>query len=266
MQKAAHAADAEPFEYQEWNWWNEGFYKPGERNDDWSPRGLGLRAIKTELAWLGYDDPPMKDNGYFGTNMGPNVKRFQNDHGLIPDGVIGPRTALAICHKRIANFEEPPEGGGVWIPDHLLCRQLALESAFYFSARNTTMDFGLAQLHIIGDPRRITYPATDRPIVPPGVSEHDAWLYVYRVGVNVRYLAESLREAHHELYGIRPEGASEMDVWYAVVFSHNAPGIAPAWLKDGLPETGGGDLSGWFAEFSGCSTWAPVSDYRSLQS
>lgn len=219
--------------YQSWDWGSDGgYFRPKENNQNDSPRGYAIRAIKVELKWQGYDDGPvpMKDNGYYGTNMVPSVKNFQTEHGLIDDGVIGPRTMKELCRRRVLNFEAGNENR-VEIPDHLLCRTIDLESAWYPACRNTTEDYGIAQIH---DPLNARY--NDGSRVCPGGD----WQYAYRVGVNVRYLAEHLRKNYKSLKGYAPAGTSEDDLWRAAVFAHNAPAWAQEWMLAGYPCEGGG--------------------------
>ncbi len=216
--------------YQSWDWGNDGgYFHPKENAGNDTPRGYSIRAIKRELAFNGFQDPLMKDNGFYGTNMRPNVEAFQYTEGLTPDGVIGPRTMKALCRKRVLNFEESHG-----IPDHLLCRTIDLESAWYPACRNTTEDYGLAQIHM---PLNAKF--ADGSDVCPG----DDWQYAYRVGVNVKYLAEHMRRNHRHLADVAPAEISDADVWRATVMAHNAPAWAETWMLAGFPEDGGGEVT-----------------------
>lgn len=226
--------------YQSWDWSNDGgYFSPKENAGDTTPRGYAIRAIKRELRWLGFDlvgtSTPMVDNGYYGTNMIPNVEAFQESVGLEADGVIGPRTMKELCRKRVSNWEAAVEGDGrILIPNHLLCRTMDLESAWYPACRNTTEDYGLAQIH---NPLQ-SYFNDGSPICP-----NSDWQYAYRIGVNVKYLAEGLRHNHKWLAGYAPAGTTEEELWKAAVMAHNAPYWAKDWMRDGFPESGGGTVT-----------------------
>lgn len=215
--------------YQEFDW-REGFFKPGEVNTDRSPRGYGVRAIKRELTFVGAPTE-MKDSGFYGTQMGKNVRWFQHLIGLHVDGEIGPRTMKALCQERIRNFEAK-SATRIEIPDKLVCRQIDLESAFYPAARNTTEDYGIGQINF---PLRARFPTDNALVCPDGDMQ-----YAYRIGVNVRYVAEVLRSNHKSLAPYARPEASPMDIWVAAIAAFNAPAWVPGWMQAGFPESGGG--------------------------
>lgn len=62
-------------------------------------RDKSVKALQTNLARLGYtnrDGQALHADGDFGTDTLLAVKAFQHDHGLVVDGVVGPRTQQAL--------------------------------------------------------------------------------------------------------------------------------------------------------------------------
>lgn len=53
-------------------------------------RGSDVKDIQAVLKKIGYDVGPI--DGIFGTKTEQAVKRFQQNNGLVPDGIIGPKT------------------------------------------------------------------------------------------------------------------------------------------------------------------------------
>ncbi len=236
------------------DWSTDGFYHPKTSYKDKDYMGYGLRAIKIELAYNGFSDPLMADNDQYGSNTAKNVKAFQESVGLTPDGVIGPRTMKALSRKRVLAFEEKYS-----IPEHYLCRQLDLESAFCpycLNIADSGQDKGIAQIHFEGnDPSKARFPMDNSPVCPGG-----EWSFAFRIGVNVKFLAQYQHQKYKHFNELYPD-MSEDDKWKCVLFSYNAPAWADEWAEAGLPETGGKDLSPEFAEYSGCKTrfeWATL--------
>ncbi|MEW9804425.1 N-acetylmuramidase domain-containing protein [Mesorhizobium marinum] len=56
-------------------------------------RGAAVRDLQRQLAALGY---PVAPDGIFGPDTETALRAFQRDHGLIADGMAGPRTCRAI--------------------------------------------------------------------------------------------------------------------------------------------------------------------------
>ena len=209
---------------------------------------MAIEAFKVELKWLKVPGAEkIILNGYYGTNAVPVVKAFQESVGRTPDGIVGYNTTKALCRQRILNFEAGIDGMGEPIPDHLLCRLIDLESAYYLACRNTYSypeiqqndldpdgDHGIGQLH---KPLETQF-ANGKLITPDG-----KWEPVYRIGVNVRVVAEQMRAHRKWLKGYAPVGTTEEDLWRAAVFAHNAPYWAKDWLIAGFPCTGGGEVT-----------------------
>lgn len=66
-------------------------------------RGKGVIALQADLAMLGYTDnrgDVLQTDGHFGRNTEAAVRAFQNDHGLLIDGIAGTRTLEAIQRQR----------------------------------------------------------------------------------------------------------------------------------------------------------------------
>jgi peptidoglycan L-alanyl-D-glutamate endopeptidase CwlK len=63
--------------------------------------GEDVKLLQTRLSQLGF--PPGAFDGNFGPGTGAALLAFQRSEGLLPDGVVGPRTAAAL------GFESLPE-------------------------------------------------------------------------------------------------------------------------------------------------------------
>lgn len=59
----------------------------GDKGDD-------VRAVQTALTFLGYS--PGNVDGIFGQLTDEAVRRFQSDHGIAVDGIVGPDTIAAL--------------------------------------------------------------------------------------------------------------------------------------------------------------------------
>jgi hypothetical protein len=58
--------------------------------------GDAVRIVQDELLSLGYDLGTSGADGVFGDHTAQAVKAFQRDHGLTPDGIVGPNTRAAL--------------------------------------------------------------------------------------------------------------------------------------------------------------------------
>jgi putative chitinase len=67
-------------------------------------QGEVVRQLQRQLLGIGYrdvDGAPRTD-GVFGDRTRQAVEAFQYDYGLIVDGVVGPKTVLALKHAEYA--------------------------------------------------------------------------------------------------------------------------------------------------------------------
>ena len=66
-------------------------------------RGGDVMSLQNELARLGYPsrEAPLHADGHFGPKTDDALRSFQKEHGLKPDGVVGPETTRAL-HKQLA--------------------------------------------------------------------------------------------------------------------------------------------------------------------
>ena len=58
--------------------------------------GSAVTLLQTLLYTAGYDIGPTGVDGKFGANTQAAVQKFQSDHGLTVDGIVGPETAAAL--------------------------------------------------------------------------------------------------------------------------------------------------------------------------
>lgn len=63
-------------------------------------QGSDVKSLQNSLSWLGYFEGTQ--TGYFGSYTRDSVIRFQRDHGLVPDGIVGRWTAKMIKADRVA--------------------------------------------------------------------------------------------------------------------------------------------------------------------
>lgn len=78
-------------------------------------QGSNTRSLQNDLSWLGYFDGTQ--TGYFGSYTRDSVIRFQKDHYLVPDGIVGRWTARKIKAERVGQTAKrylgvPYEWGG----------------------------------------------------------------------------------------------------------------------------------------------------------
>jgi peptidoglycan hydrolase-like protein with peptidoglycan-binding domain len=238
--KALLTQALEETEYRSWDWYNDGgLFKPRENAGDTSPRGYTIRGIKIEVRFNGYEDRHMEDTGFYGSDTVYNVIRFQKSRGLTPDGVIGPRTMKELCRKRVKNLETlykilPGTAGQGGL----------LESDLYGACRNTTDDYSYIQLH---NPLAVEWPDGN------DLAPNDDWRFVYRVGVNFKYLCIHLAKSYERMRYLATKNnltVSEDDLWNAAKVAHNVPAWAEEWLLAGFPESGGRIVvvGGWSGE------------------
>jgi len=225
--------------YQSYDWSNEGYFRKGPLESS-KRRQYAIEGMKRELIFNNLNDPPMTLNPIFGVNMEANVKRLQKSANLQTDGVIGPNTAKALLMRRILQWQTK-----LSIPLNLVCKQLSLESSFYGACYNTTNDHSYSQLH---DPLNLRHP-DGKLVCPDGDLS-----YAYRPGVNVRYCGEALKRNFEVMSRSATTLATNEEIWMAAVGAWNAPAWAADWIAAGLPKEGGGELSEWFAAYTGCKT------------
>jgi peptidoglycan hydrolase-like protein with peptidoglycan-binding domain len=72
--------------------------------------GEAVRALQQNLLSLGYDLGSSGADGDFGQHTAEAVMAFQRDHGLTPDGIVGPRTSAALAAALTQPAEPPPAG------------------------------------------------------------------------------------------------------------------------------------------------------------
>ena len=70
--------------------------KKGDSGDD-------VKKLQDDLNWLGY---PVEVDGIYGVLSVTAVKKFQNDHGLAIDGIVGPKTLKALEEAKEAIIKE----------------------------------------------------------------------------------------------------------------------------------------------------------------
>lgn len=70
-------------------------------------RGPGIAALQDLFADLGFLIPKSRPNGradgIFGAETEGIVKQFQHQHGLVPDGMVGPKTLGALDALILSN-------------------------------------------------------------------------------------------------------------------------------------------------------------------
>lgn len=78
--------------------------KPTLRRGD---SGEYVKMLQSLLIGSGYNLDPYGADGKFGARTETEVRDFQVDHGLTPDGVVGPMTWAALDRAEVANNAEP---------------------------------------------------------------------------------------------------------------------------------------------------------------
>lgn len=84
-------------------------------------RGTRVRSLQSQLHGLGYD--PGRIDSQFGPKTAAAVRQFQAAHGLVVDGIVGPKTWAAL--------DVPPKAdtSGIAIPDGDSSRARAVQYA-----------------------------------------------------------------------------------------------------------------------------------------
>jgi hypothetical protein len=127
--------------------WSNGGYQQGmgqRQGTDFV--SLAIKAVETELVALGFKIA--NPNGRFGDATTQAVKNYQLTERLLSDGVVGPLTAKALFHPRIADLESQYK-----IPYSLLCGIAAHESSFDPGAFGSDPDdHGLVQINAVAHP------------------------------------------------------------------------------------------------------------------
>lgn len=71
-------------------------------------QGSDVKSLQNDLSWLGYFD--RTQTGYFGSYTRDSVIRFQRDHGLSQDGIVGHWTAGRIKADRVVQTAKRYQG------------------------------------------------------------------------------------------------------------------------------------------------------------
>lgn len=125
-------------------WEYNGYHSITRAYDD--PRlGAALVAVKRELKYNGYGTNLVTDTPVFGDAAENRTIEFQRDHGITPDGIIGPGTASELFRRRI-NMTEARYG----LPTGSIGKQIKLESNFDPVATGYADpdDTGIAQINL----------------------------------------------------------------------------------------------------------------------
>lgn len=126
--------------------WHYGYYREGMQAAD-ERSAAGIKAFKQALVDNGYGDGINVALPRFGMAADTQTRKFQANHGLAVDGVIGPNTARALF-RYYAYAEE--HAGTVQIPNHLALKIGGHESGHDPVAQGYAdpQDEGWAQLHL----------------------------------------------------------------------------------------------------------------------
>jgi hypothetical protein len=124
-------------------------YRKGQTGTAGTPLAYAITAIKRELDYNGYGEDLTLSGLTFGVSMNQAVQRFQADHGLTPDGVVGPTTSRALFDKRFAALATR-----YGVPDSLVCKGTKLESALDPGAVGVAdiADHGIVQINAAAHP------------------------------------------------------------------------------------------------------------------
>ena len=67
-------------------------------------KGEYVTLLQTKLIQMGYDLEPYGADGKFGNKTAEALIKFQNDHGLEPDGICGPKTWEALESGQVEKY------------------------------------------------------------------------------------------------------------------------------------------------------------------
>jgi soluble lytic murein transglycosylase-like protein len=193
-----------------WRW----FYRLGFTADGDVRKANGIYAIKQELIYNGYGHDVVLTLDRFGKFAAGETERFQKDHGLTADGVVGPNTSRVLFRKRIASTETM-----LAIPNDLLAKLLHLEANFDPVAEGTADpdDEGMAQINLRAHPDVHERQAHDPSFAIP-------WSGRYLKGL---FTATGGRD------------------WDGALAAYNVgTSLAKQWLAAGKPASGGPDVGG----------------------
>lgn len=184
------------------------YYHFGDTAPVGTARAYGIIALKKELIYNGFSKGIVPDLPAYGDAVRNRAKDFQlATTGLLGDGVIGPKTALALFHKRIKEQQDLYE-----IPDDLVCKQISLESGFDPAATGTVdpRDRGLPQINSGAHPE-----ITDSKAFDPAFS----------IPWTAKYLANNISLLGGDVV--------------AAVAAHNVGNYyAKKWMEAGKPSSG----------------------------
>ena len=186
------------------------YYKLGLdfRNNPQGRDAHGIYALKKELIYNGYSKGIVADLAYWGASVDARTREFQKDHGLVVDGELGPKTALALFHKR-ALHEETIRG----IPNNLLCKQKTEESSNDPVAQGwiDVDDEGLMQINVH---------------FHPDISQEQAWDPSFALPFGGSYMLDAYNFCDHD--------------WDGAVAAYNIGRVyAKQWVEAGKPASGG---------------------------
>lgn len=175
-----------------------------------------IRAIKTELIYMGLDqniDPAMN---VYGNAVENRVKDLQQASGLRVDGQVGPATALELFRRRVQTVEKAKA-----LPPGTLGRKIKLESGYdpvAIGSRDPD-DTGIAQIN-----RRAHPTVTVEQAFTPSFAIDWAGNYLLELKRSVEERANTLKAAR---------GAYNTGAHYATL-----------WMTAGFPASGGPEFAG----------------------
>lgn len=181
--------------------------------DQWviARTAYGVISIQKVLIKRGYlNSDPAKLTGGFGVLTKEATIHFQKDAALVPDGIVGPKTARRLYYPHIAWWQAQ-----CGIPNNLLYGELGLESGFDPGAEGMVDrdDRGIAQ-----------YNRHWHPEVPDEKAFGDALWCIQKSAGDMQAAFLMLRiEA----------GSSGASPWDCAIAHHNNPVAALAWARDG---------------------------------
>jgi hypothetical protein len=180
------------------------------------PDNMRIRAaakgLEQELKHQRYLNPDVVPDGVIRDTTHNAIKRFQRDHGLKPDGAIGPITSRALF-RPVVLWEQ--EAGDIKIPGGYLHGQMALESNYDPGAEGVAtlfgIDRGIVQLNSESYPELSPKQIYSTPRMC--------------IAIGAARLRSSRRRESDEL------GYAEQDKWDCAILDHNWP-VAADYLYD----------------------------------